>query len=86
MKTKVIIDTVTNTILSTYPFDKEEVIVDIEWWTHITIDQETGSIVKYHDSSQWKARLKGLRSKKDLNDLEKAELAYLIWDTYADKQ
>lgn len=68
------------------PAEHKEVYADFDVSDSIVIDEITWEITLYPNSKQWQDRLKGLRSKKDLNDLEKAELAYLIWDTYADKQ
>lgn len=68
------------------PIEFSEVILNYNINDSMVIDDKSKEIVRLQNSTQWKKRVEELQSKKELDEFEKAELAYLIWDTYADKQ
>ena len=77
MSVKVYINIHTGEIEKYEPVKYKEVIVDFDVSDSIVIDEKTWEICLYQKSSQWLRRLKELSKQKELNDIEKAELAYL---------
>ena len=75
----VTIDTTTNKILSQEEQTAKTVVV--EWVSlndTLIVDEQTNEVVKLQDSTQGKRKVAELQSKKELDEFEKAELAFLL--------
>lgn len=75
----VTLDTTTNKIL----LQEEQIVktVVVEWLSlndTLIVDEKTNEVVKLQNSTQGKKRAAELQDKKELNEFEKAELAFLL--------
>ncbi len=60
------------------PYLFKEVVLDFEISDTLVNDEQTNEIVKLQDSTQGKRRVAELQAKKELDEFEKAELAFLL--------
>lgn len=60
------------------PIEFSEVILNYNINDSMVIDDESKEIVRLQNSTQWKKRVEELQSKKELDEIEKAELAFLL--------
>ena len=74
-----------STAVQTVDYVEYYVDIDYKVWDQIVVCKSTGNICKLQDSEQGKERLKELQSKKELDEIEQAELEFLDW-TFDEKR